>query len=304
VEVVPGIHRIESDLGPRFVAQYLLVGGERTLLVDTGLRDTPAEAIEPYARGLGLGLERLDYVLVSHADVDHCGGNRALRERAPGARILCHEEDRRWIESNAAMLRENYLWYEAYGFGPDEEAKAFIAEQLGGDCPVDVGLRGGETIRLGADWSVDVLHLPGHTLGHLALWDPRSGALLVIDAVLERGVYDRAGNRLIPPRYYDARGYEATIRRARSLSPDVLLTAHYPVMEGVEAAAFLDRSLAFVGDLRRAVERGLRDGVTDLWELTQAADRSVGPYPEFMTELGASVRAHLAVPGAEVAMPD
>ena len=27
-EIAPGIHRIESDLGPRFVAQYLLIGEE------------------------------------------------------------------------------------------------------------------------------------------------------------------------------------------------------------------------------------------------------------------------------------
>jgi hypothetical protein len=39
-EVAAGIHRIESDLGPRFIAQYLVVGEERTVLVDTGLADT------------------------------------------------------------------------------------------------------------------------------------------------------------------------------------------------------------------------------------------------------------------------
>jgi glyoxylase-like metal-dependent hydrolase (beta-lactamase superfamily II) len=301
VEVAPGIHRIESDLGSRLMCQYLLVGEERTLLVDTGLRDTPAQAIEPYAAGLGLDLADLDYVLISHADVDHCGGDRALRERAPGAFFLSHELDRRWIESNRAMLAENYLWYEAYGFGPDEEARRWILQQLGGDCPVDLGLRGGETIRLGSDWRIEILHMPGHTPGHLALWDSRSGALLAIDAVLERGVYDRAGNRLIPPRYYDAGAYETTIRRAAALRPDVLLTAHYPVMSREEAAAFLEESLDFTHDLRAAVEEGVRAGTTDLWQLTRAADRRLGPYPEFVVELGASVRAHMAVPGAPAA---
>ena len=36
-EIAPGIHRIEEDLGARFMAQYVLMGDERTLLVDTGL---------------------------------------------------------------------------------------------------------------------------------------------------------------------------------------------------------------------------------------------------------------------------
>ena len=40
MEVAPGIHRIESVLGPRPFSQYLL-RDERTLLVDTGVKETP-----------------------------------------------------------------------------------------------------------------------------------------------------------------------------------------------------------------------------------------------------------------------
>ena len=46
-EVATGVHRIESDLGPRFMAQYLLVGAERSVLVDTGLSTTPDEVLAP-----------------------------------------------------------------------------------------------------------------------------------------------------------------------------------------------------------------------------------------------------------------
>jgi glyoxylase-like metal-dependent hydrolase (beta-lactamase superfamily II) len=291
MEVAPGIHRIESDLGPRFMCQYVLAGSERVLLVDTGLSRTPIDVIGPYLEGAGL---EPDVVLVSHADVDHCGGNRLLRERYPRALFACHELDRRWIEDNRAMVAENYSWYEAYGFGIGEEAKEWITRELGGDSPIDLGLRGGETIRLGEGRRLELLHLPGHTPGHLGVWDAHSRAAVVIDAVLERGIYDRAGNRLIPPRYYDADDYRATIRRLRALEPELLLTAHYPVMDAAEAKDFLNRSLAFTDELDEVVRDRVRRGVTDLWELTQRADERVGPYPEFMTELGASVRAHTA----------
>ena len=142
MEVAPGIHRIEGDLGERYVCQYLLVGDERTLLVDTGLRDMPEEVIAPYLATLGRSLTDLDDVLISHADVDHCGGNRALRAAAPDALLLCGEADRAWIESNELMLAENYLWYEPYGFGPSPDDVNFLTRELGGDAPVDVGLPG------------------------------------------------------------------------------------------------------------------------------------------------------------------
>jgi glyoxylase-like metal-dependent hydrolase (beta-lactamase superfamily II) len=291
MEVVTGIHRIEGDLGERYVCQYLLVGKERTLLVDTGLRDMPAEVIAPYLATLDRSLEDVDDVLISHADVDHCGGNRALRAAAPRARLLCGEADRAWIESNEAMMADNYRWYESYGFGPSAEDIDFLERELGGDAPIDLGLRGGETLRLGPSQRVEVLALPGHTPGHLGLWDPQTQTAIVIDAVLGEGIYDRAGNRLIAPRYYSATDYEATIRRLRALDPGMLLTAHYPVMERDAARDFLDRSLAFVHAMRDAVRAAES---TDLWPLTQEVDAAVGPFPSFTHELAASVRAHLA----------
>jgi glyoxylase-like metal-dependent hydrolase (beta-lactamase superfamily II) len=283
MEVAPGIQRLEGDLGERYVCQYL-IADEQALLVDTGLRDMPDTVIAP-------AVERVDAVLTSHADVDHSGGNRRARELWPDAPLLCGEADRAWIESNAAMLAGNYEWYAAYGFGPPPDAVEFLRRELGGDAPVDVGLRGGETLRLGPDRRLEVLALPGHTAGHLGLWDPATGAAIVIDAVLADGVYDRAGQRLIPPRYYDAAAYEATIRRLRALDPELLLTAHYDVMERPAAREFLDRSLDFV----RAVRAAVRASRTrDLRALTEEVDAAVGPFPSFTHELAASVRAHLA----------
>jgi glyoxylase-like metal-dependent hydrolase (beta-lactamase superfamily II) len=297
VELAPGIHRIESNLGARFMAQYVLRGEDRTLLVDTGVPDTPGDVLRPYLESVGLALEAVDDVLISHADNDHLGGNRALRDLNPRARFACHELDRRWVESNDALVAENYLWHEAFGFDePDEAGRAALKASCGGDAPIDTGLRGGETIRLADGWRVEVLHLPGHTHGHLGVWDPRSRAVIVIDAVLERGIYARDGTTLlIPPRVYDLDAYRATIRRLRALEPDLLLTAHYPVMDGSAARMFLDRSLAFTFEVEAAVREELAAGTTELWPLTQRLDERFGPYPEFPNELGALVRAAVAI---------
>ena len=210
-EIADGIYRIESDLGPRFMCQYVVAGRDRSVLVDTGLADTPAAVIDPYLSRAGL---EPDFVLISHADNDHVGGNRAFRDAHPEAVFACHELDRRWVESNEALVRENYGWHAAYGF-PSMDAAELLAS-MSGDSPVDVGLSGRETIRVAAGRVVEVLHLPGHTPGHIGLWDEHTRAAIIIDAVLADGIYDRAGNKLIPPRYYDLEALRRTIAPAGS----------------------------------------------------------------------------------------
>jgi glyoxylase-like metal-dependent hydrolase (beta-lactamase superfamily II) len=292
MEVAPGIHRIESSLGERFMAQYLLAGDARRLLVDTGMAETPAGTLRPYLASIGLELESIDDVLISHADLDHSGGNRALRELHPRARFACHELDRRWIESNEALVTENYLWHVSHGFeAPDEAGRRELLDLCGGDAPIDEGLRGGETLRLADGWRVEILHLPGHTHGHLGVWDPRSRAAIVVDAVLERGIYANDGRLLIPPRIYDLAGYRRTIATLQALEPELLLTAHYPVMGAGEARAFLDRSLAFTVEVEQAVLAERAAGTSELLELTRTLDARFGPYPEFADELAAIVRA-------------
>ena len=239
MEVARGIHRLEGDLGERYVCQYLLVGEERTLLVDTGLRDMPRTVIAPFRRRPRDRRRASSPTPTSTT----AAGIALMRELAPGARFLCGEADRPWIESNAAMLAGNYRWYEAYGFGPSEEDVAFLEHELGGDAPIDVGLRGGETLRLGPDRRLEVLALPGHTAGHLGLWDAATGTAIVIDAVLADGVYDRAGRRLIPPallRRRRLRGDDPPPARARSRPPaDRALRGH-----GARRRARVPRPLA------------------------------------------------------------
>ena len=291
-EVAPGIHRIESDLGSRFVAQYLLVGEQRVVLVDTGLASTPDEALLPALAQIGAVP---DLIVISHADLDHCGGNRRMRECYPRAVFASHELDRRWIESNAAMLAENYLWHEAYGLDePDDQGRREMLAQLGGDAPIDLGLRGGETIRLEPARRLEVLHLPGHSPGHIGLWDRQHRVVIIIDAVLYDGIYDRAGTKLIPPRYYDAAAYRETIRRVRALEPELLLTAHYDPMSRAAAIEFCERSLGHVDAVEAIVRAGHGAGEVGLRELTDRVNAELGPFPEFATEIAAGVRSHLA----------
>jgi glyoxylase-like metal-dependent hydrolase (beta-lactamase superfamily II) len=292
MEIVPGIHHIESVLGPRSFSQYLL-RDERALLVDTGVAETPQEAILPYLDSAGLTPEDLDFVVITHADVDHFGGNGPIREAAPGAVFCAHAADVPWVESRELILEERYGWYAAWGVDYAPEAKEWLREAIAPPVPVDLRLAGGEVFRLGPELSVQVLRLPGHSPGHIGLWDEASGTAVITDAALGAGLLDMEGNVISPPPYFDVAAYEGTVRLLQSLSPRRLLTAHYGVMEGEEATRFLEESAAFVDRARRAVLEEISEaGEINLPELLERTNPELGPFTVMENELAGTLRAH------------
>jgi glyoxylase-like metal-dependent hydrolase (beta-lactamase superfamily II) len=294
-EVAPGIHRIESVLGPRPFCQYLL-RDERALLVDTGVSATPEGVILPALDGLAP-----DFVLISHADVDHFGGNSAIREAAPEAVFCAHIADISWIEDRERILRERYGWYEAYGIGYPPETFAWLRDAMGPDVSMDIQLQGGEVFRLGDGLSVEILHLPGHSLGHIGIWEPRSRTAIVQDAVMARGLLDTGGNVIHPPPIVDVAGYRRSARRLQELAPERLLTAHYDVIEGSSVERFLEESVEFVERAGRTVADVLA-GEPDisLSDLLARANRELGPFTSMPNELAATLRSVLEEMGREV----
>jgi glyoxylase-like metal-dependent hydrolase (beta-lactamase superfamily II) len=290
VEVAAGITRIESVLGPRPFSQYLL-RDERSLLVDTGVKETPADVLLPALGGL-----EPDFVLISHADVDHFGGNSAIRDAAPAAVFCAHAADADWIESSELILRERYGWYEAYGVGYDAETFAWLRDAMGEDVPIDVRLQGGEVFRLGPALSVEVLHLPGHSPGHIGVWDPASRSAIVQDAVMGRGLLDTDGNVIHPPPLVDLAGAERSARLLLELRPERLLTAHYAVMEDGEVTAFLEETIDFVQRARQVVSS---HADLPLRELLARGDAELGPFTSMPNELAATLRAGLQEAGLE-----
>jgi glyoxylase-like metal-dependent hydrolase (beta-lactamase superfamily II) len=292
MEVAPGIHRIESVLGPRPFSQYLL-RGERTMLVDTGVAGTPDDVIFPFLGSAGSSPADLDFVLNTHADVDHFGGNAAVRGAAPGAVFCAHAADAPWIEDRDRILRERYGWYAGEGVDYAPEVKGWLRDAMGPDVPVDLRLVGGETLRLGPELAVEVLHLPGHSPGHVGLWEPVSGTAIITDAALGAGLLDMDGNVISPPPYFDVAAYEDSVRLLQNLSPRRLLTAHYDVMENDEVTRFLEESAAFVGRAGRAVARAIEDrGELDLRGLLRATNPELGPFTVMENELAGTLRAH------------
>lgn len=286
MEVAEGIHRIEADLGDRVNCLYLLVGDERVLLVDTGLDESPKAFVTPYLDRLGLNPASIRWVVNTHCDMDHWGGNDAIRALSPGAGIVAHVADMPMIEDIEATISNRYREFEAdHDVGHTRETHEWFRSNARA-VPVDVGIRGGERFRLGHGWAVEIISTPGHSTGSISVHDPRSGSLIIGDAVLGDAVPLRNGARAFPPTYRDVDPYLATIDVIRSMSVSRLLSSHYPVFEGAEVEDFLYLSVAFVRELDAAIERALTGREMTLADLLAVltADNGVwpGPVAEFL----------------------
>ena len=142
---------------------------------------------------------------------------------------------------------------------------------------------------------MEIVALPGHSPGHLGVLHRPSNTAIVMDAVLERGLYTVDDQIVGPPPYGSVPDYRSSIARLRELVPERLGTSHYAPIEGDEAGAGRSSTAAtqFVDDLDACVRGQLSAEPQPLNAFWERANATVGPFPEMIVELARSVGAHL-----------
>lgn len=294
-EAAPGVYRYLVDLGERPLAGYV-IPGRRTLVVDTGIDTTPADAMLPLLACLGVDPRSALY-LISHADADHFGGNASLRALVPDATILAPELDRLLVESGEWLIERRYRQFEAsHGLGYDAVTIEALRAMMGSPEPVDIGLTGGEAIVIDEGIEALVLHTPGHTAGHLTVWLSGPRVAIIQDAILDAGVTNYDGEPIQPPPYLDLDWYRGSIETVRALAPAWLLTAHFPVAGEDDAMAFLERSLGWTGRFDVALDEAISEVGPRFTarDLLAPLDARLGPYP-IRQDFVFAIVAHLRV---------
>ena len=277
MELFPNVYQIQSLYGARNLFQYLFVG-DNTVLVDTGIAPTPEKVIFPYMESLGLDPRRLTLALTTHSDLDHQGGNAAIKRIAPGAWLACGEADRHLVEDPRALfdIRYNFMRAE-HDVGVDAEPRP----DAGRAQRMDVSFTGGESIRISDGWNLEVLHVPGHSHGHLALYDREHRAAYVGDAIHGRGCPKAAGGMGIPITYYYVDIYLSTLRYFEHLPIDVLYSGHWPTMRGEQIRDFIAESRQMVDLLDQVIITNLEKNPAGLTmkQLIDAVANAVGDWP-------------------------
>jgi len=278
MEIYDGAYQIQSLFDGRNLFQYLLIG-QHAVLVDTGIAETPGKVIFPYLDRLGLAPEKLTLAVTTHADLDHQGGNDAIKSASPRTLLSCGEADRELVESPRQLFDQRYNFLRAehdVGFDPDPGPSA------GGPRRMDITFSGGERIRLTDDWELEVLHVPGHSHGHLALYDSKHKAAFVGDAIHGRGCPKAEGGMAIPVTYYYVDAYLSTLRYLECLEINALYSGHWPIMTGEEIRDFITDSRRTVDIFDLAILASLKSHLSGLTmnELIDVVANAAGDWPK------------------------
>ena len=150
---------------------YLVREDDGFTLIDTGIGGS-APAILAAARTLGAPIQR---VVLTHAHGDHVGSVDALHTLLPGAELLISARDARFLTGDKTL-------------DPGEAQVPLRGGFQRVQAPLTRTLSDGDTVG-----SLRVVAAPGHTPGHIALFDPRDRSLIAGDAFQTAGGVAVAG---------------------------------------------------------------------------------------------------------------
>lgn len=201
--------------GGRGGSSFLLVGEEKTALMDCGMAYCASKLIHNCQEMLGA--RPLDYIIISHSHYDHIGAIPYLRQEWPSCQVLGAEYAKRILTRPNALKTIRYLSVQA--------AEALGAGELSSyddtKFTVDQIIAEGDWINLGG-LRIQVMETPGHTQCSLSFLV--NGDTLFASETT--GCFSHSGK--VHPAFI--RSYSdaiAAIHTCQKLNPRFIISPHY-----------------------------------------------------------------------------
>ena len=191
-EIVPNLYRMEVPLPKsplKWLNSYVVRSEGRFLIIDTGFnQDECQNEMSANLRKLGVDLNRTD-VFVTHFHVDHIGLVGSLA--TDNSKVYLNEREARQIKS----LRDNWVghWqklldvYVANGLPAEDvrmsmEGHPLLKYGLKREVAFSIA-KDGDIIEVG-DFHFQCISTPGHSPGHMCLYEPNKRILVSGDHIL------------------------------------------------------------------------------------------------------------------------
>lgn len=177
--------------GLPYVLPYLLKSGGDTVLLDCGWNtDSAYQALEEGMKEHGSNPTDIAKLVITHVHPDHYGMAGRLK-RLSSCEVVIHEKDAEVISSRyfspKGLTNEMSAFMEGNGV-PKMDAPTMSQGSMNmldrvAPVPADTEVKGGEVIKVG-DFDFEIIWTPGHSPGHICLYEPNRKILLTGDHVL------------------------------------------------------------------------------------------------------------------------
>ncbi|HEY9424716.1 MAG TPA: MBL fold metallo-hydrolase [Microterricola sp.] len=222
------VHRIGNDI----VAAYLVVTAEGVTVIDAGLPGLWRELLAELS-AMGLTPDDIKGVILTHGDSDHVGFAERLR-RDHGVPVFVHAGDaaraqggEKPANAKQPMRPGPVLAFFGYALRKGGMRTTWLTEV--------VEVHGGETLDLPG--SPQIIGLPGHSAGSIAVYVPVADAVFVGDGLTTRHVLTGKTGPQPAPFTDEPEQAIASLRAIVGTGARWVLPGHgAPWSDGVEAA--------------------------------------------------------------------
>lgn len=162
IEISKGVKVLKLSYQGFIIHPTLLWDQDMAVLIDTGFPGQMEELREAMAQ-VGVSLDQLSAVILTHQDVDHIGCLPELIQTCgQHIRVYAHALEQPYIQGELPLLKDAHLENPQKG-------------------RVDVTLSDGEELPFCG--GIQIIHTPGHTPGHISLYLTQSKILIAGDSL-------------------------------------------------------------------------------------------------------------------------
>ena len=152
------------------------------ILADAGLPGL-YECLEEEIKACGFDILKVDKIIFTHQDLDHVGVANKIKELNPKVELISHKAEGEYIDWSSEPIKLTQRKAEYEKMSEEEKAEFDNFYKRWESAKVSVDTVVSDNAVIGKNDNLLLVHVPGHTPGHVCIYVKSEKALITGDAL-------------------------------------------------------------------------------------------------------------------------